>query len=139
MFSELRRSCLPAHKSELLWLSWLQFGRSISVQAVQYAVITRKSQFWHYYVESAVVECCSGLRGINFTGQIQDAEHQLRVPMRMGVLFRFGTFARLGFSADAQSARFETHFDLLPMESRDFGACGKLFARFREVELHRRK
>jgi hypothetical protein len=54
----------------------------------------------------------------------------------MGVLFRFLVFQGLGFSADAQAARLETHLDLLPVESRKFGACGKLFAGLREVELH---
>jgi len=57
----------------------------------------------------------------------------------MRVLFRFGAFVGLGFSADAQPARLETHSDLLPVESRNFGACGKLFARFREVELYGRE
>jgi hypothetical protein len=57
----------------------------------------------------------------------------------MGVLFRFVVFSGLGFSADAQSARLETHLDLLPVESRNFGTCGKPFSRFREVELHRRE
>src|SRR5208283_5561674 len=99
----------------------------------------RKSHSWHDYVESAVVECCFGPRGINLTGQIDNAEHQLRVPMRMGVLFSSVVFEGLGFSADAQSARLETYPDLLLVESSNFGACGKLFARFREVELHRRE
>jgi hypothetical protein len=52
---------------------------------------------------------------------------------KCGCLSRFGAFTGPDFSADAQSV--ETDFDLLPMEPRNFGAYGKLFARFREVEL----
>jgi hypothetical protein len=54
----------------------------------------------------------------------------------MGMFFRFLVFQELGFSADTQSARLEAHLDLLPVESRKLGACGKPFSRFREVELH---
>ena len=93
--------------------------------------------FWHHYLESSVVECCFGLRGINLRRQIEDMEHQLRVSMRMGMLFRSFFSARLSFSTDAQSARFETHLDFLPVESRNFDARGKVFSGFREMELHR--
>jgi hypothetical protein len=54
----------------------------------------------------------------------------------MGVLLRLLVFQELGFSADAQPARLETHLDLLPVESREFGARGEPFSRFRDVELH---
>ena len=93
--------------------------------------------FWHHYVESAIIQCCLGFGGINLTGQIHDMEHQLRVSMRMGVPFSYVLSNGLSLSADAQSVRLEAHFDLLLVESRNFGARHELFAKFREVKLHR--
>jgi hypothetical protein len=48
-------------------------------------------------------------------------------------------FVRLGFSADTQPTGFDADLDLSPAESRNFGECGKLVARHREVELYRCK
>jgi hypothetical protein len=97
----------------------------------------RRSHFWHHYLDCTIFECRLGLRKINLSGQIDNAEHKLSGPERMGLLFRFVVFAGLGFSTDAQPMRFKTHLDLPPVESRNFGACPQLFARLRKVELHR--
>jgi hypothetical protein len=98
-----------------------------------------RSRFWHHHLECAVVECRLGLREINLGGQIDHAKNQLRVSQRMTVFSRRMVFAELGFSTDAQSARLDADLDLLPVESRNSGACGELFSGFREVELHRRE
>src|ERR1700733_3514535 len=39
----------------------------------------RRSRFWHHDLEYATVECYLGLRKVNLTGQIDDAEHQMLV------------------------------------------------------------
>jgi hypothetical protein len=46
-------------------------------------------------------------------------------------------FAWLRLSTDTQSAGLKTHLDLLPVEPRNVGACGKVFTGFRKMKLHR--
>ena len=94
-----------------------------------------KNHFWHNYVESAIFKCCFGLRGINRTGQIDDVVHHFRVPMRMRVLFRFRAFTGLGYFSLILSRRGSRLTLILLWNPRNFGACGKLFARFREVNF----
>src|ERR1700688_2434074 len=87
----------------------------------------RRSRFWHHYFECAIVERRLGIREVNLTRQINDTEHQLLMPERMDMFSRMKIFAWLGLSTDAQSAWLKTDLDLLPVEPRNFGACGKLF------------
>src|ERR1700722_7050697 len=57
-----------------------------------------RSCFWHRYFEPAVNESCLGLRKINFSWQIDDAEDKQRMLGRMAVFSGGMGFAGLGFS-----------------------------------------